>query len=266
MGSPQQSIDALLKEDAPEIGMPLPAVAQLQRGFVDPFTGEWSTEVEVRELTGADEEYLASLESKATVTYADYMTALLSRAVVRIGGTEVDSALAKDAVESLTVGDRDILFLAIVKCTYGKEREYHVKCPHCDESNDITIDLDTDFPLQQPSRDLRTPISVTLRNGKTVRLRLPTGADSAYVGKHSTTTATQNTMMLARCVLMSEAERDGISADAWAKGLSLADRSKLIKALLEVKAGPRMEGVNVQCAHCEENMPINLSWMSLLFG
>lgn len=262
MGNQQQAIDNLLKEDAPEIGMPLPAVTTLQRGLPDIGTGEWHTEAEVRELTGADEEYLASLESKATVTYADYMTALLSRAVIRVG----DIPVSKEVIEDLTIGDRDLLFLSVVKCTYGKDREYHVRCPHCDESNDVVIDLDTDFPLQKPNHDLRNPVIVKLRNGKEVGLRMPTGGDSAYVGKHSTNTATQNTMMLARCALLSDADRDGQSPEVWAKSLSLADRSKLIKALLDVKAGPRMEGVNVQCAHCGENMPINLSWMSLLFG
>lgn len=262
MSTAQTSIDNLLKDDVPEIGLPLPSIAVLQRGVFDPASSQWETTAEVRELTGAEEEYLASLESKAAITYAEYMTALLSKAVVRIG----DDPVTKEMVENLTIGDRDILFLAIVKCTYGKTREYSVRCPMCDERNDVLVDLDEDFPLQVPSHDIQTPVEVTLRNGSVVKLRLPTGGDSAYVGKHSTTTATQNTLMLSRCALLNEADRKGKTPEEWARNLSISDRNKLIKALLEVKAGPKMEGVNVQCAHCGENMPINLNWMSLLFG
>lgn len=264
--STTQSLDNLLKEDAPEIGLPLPSIATLQRGLFDPETGQWETDAEVRELTGEDEEYLASLEVKSAITYADYMTALLSRAVVRIGNTILKTTSGKEIVESLTIGDRDILFLAIVKCTYGKDREYTVRCPECDQKNDVVIDLDEDFPLQVPAHNLQLPVEVKLRSGKVIQMRLPTGADSAYVGKHSSSTATQNTMMLARCALLSDAERLGTPAETWAKNLSLADRGKLIKALLDIKAGPKMEGVNVQCAHCGADMPINLNWMSLLFG
>jgi len=266
MSTTQGSVESLLKEDAPEIGLPLPSIVTLQRGVYDPVSNEWHTEAEVRELTGADEEYLASLETKATVTYADYMTALLSRAVVRIGNNLLTPANSKEVVENLIIGDRDLLFLGIVKCTYGREREYIARCGSCNEKNDVVVDLDEDFPLQVPEHDLHAPVEVTLRKGNLIRLRMPTGADSCYVGKHSSSTATQNTIMLSRCALLSDADRAGATPEEWAKNLSLADRGKLIKALLEVKAGPKMEGVNVQCAHCGEDMPINLNWMSLLFG
>lgn len=264
MAKAEGSVDALLQEEVPEIGLPLPSIVTLQKGLFDKETDEWQVEAEVRELTGVDEEYLATLESKNTTTYTDYMTALLKRAVVRIGIINIDEH--PECVDQLIVGDRDTLFISIIKCTYGVEREFRVSCGSCDEKSDITINLDEDFPLQKPNVNLQEPLKVKLRNGSIVKLRLPNGADGAYVSKHGTTVAAQNTIMLSRCVLMSPSELNGESTEDWAKALNLADRGKLIKTLLDVQSGPKMEGVNVQCAHCGTDLPLNLNWMSLLFG
>ena len=162
--------------------------------------------------------------------------------------------------------DRDTLFMAIVKATYGLEREYVVKCPSCENKNDVVVNLDEDFPVLSTTEDIQGPLTATLRNGKTVKFRLPNGSDSVYVAKHATTTASQNTLMLSRCVILSPEELKGKSPEDWAKSLNIADRSKLIKAILEIKVGPQLEEVNVQCAHCGINMPLGITWMSLLFG
>lgn len=264
MAQTTQNVDDLFKEAAPEIGLPLSTIVELQRGLPDPASGEWQTTAEVRELTGADEEYLASLEAKTNVSYAEYMTALLKRAVVRIGSIDVSEH--PDAVDNLIIGDRDTLFLGIVKCTYGVEREYTARCTTCEEKSDVVVNMDEDFPIQETSSDLHSPVTVKLRNGKVAKLRLPNGADSIFVGKASSTTAAQNTLMLARCVLPDSDVLEGRTPEAWAKSLGMADRAKLVKALLEVKVGPKLEGVNVQCAHCGAEMILSLNWMSLLFG
>jgi hypothetical protein len=262
--SDQQNLDSLLKDAAPEVDNPISGMVALQRGLLDPVSGVWQTNAEVRELTGADEEYLAGLESKASTTYAEYMTALLRRAVLSVGSIDVQEA--PDAIDQLILGDRDILFMAIVRCTYGYEREFNVKCPTCEEKSDVIINVDEDFPIQTTDIDIQSPITTKLRNGKEVKFRLPNGADSSYVAKHGNSTATQNTLMLSRCVILNAEDTKGKSPEVWAKSLNLADRNKLIKAILDIKVGPKMGEVNVQCAHCGSNMPINITWMSLLFG
>jgi hypothetical protein len=136
----------------------------------------------------------------------------------------------------------------------------------CGEKNDIVVNLDEDFPIQETDIDLRSPIPVKLRNGKVINLRLPTGADSVHVSKKAGNSAVQNTLMLARCALVNHEDLKGHSPEEWAKSLNMADRAKLIKALLDIKVGPKMEEVNVQCAHCGVELPISLNWMSLLFG
>jgi hypothetical protein len=258
------SIDSVLKDPVPEVGYPLSGDVHLQRGLYNQLTGEWQTEGVVRELTGADEEFLSSLESKSNVTYSEYMTSLLKRAVVNIGSFVVEDD--PEIIDGLTIGDRDILFLGIIKATYGLEREFRTTCMECGGKNDVMVNLEEDFPIQEPSVDLHEPLVVTLRNGKVIKIRLPTGADSNFISKKSGNSAVQNTLMLSRCVVLDPSELKGKSTEDWAKSLNMADRGKLIKALLDVKSGPKMEEVNVQCAHCEVEMPISLNWMSLLFG
>lgn len=264
MEQQEKTLDNMFKDPAPEIGHPIPVIVELHQGVQDPDTLEWHTVAEVRELTGADEEYLASLESKPTTTYVDYMSSMLKRTVIQIGSISVEAK--PEIIDQLIVGDRETLFLAIVKCTYGYEREYEVVCPKCEGKNDVVLHLEEDFPIQVPDIDLHEHIKVKLKNGQEVRLRLPNGGDSSYVAKHASTVAAQNTLMLARCVIPNAEVMKGKSPEGWAKSLNIADRSKLIKAILSVKVGPNIGEVNVQCSHCGVNMPLNVTWMSLLFG
>lgn len=258
------TLDSMFKDPVPEIQQPISVLVELHQGIQDHETGEWHTIAEVRELTGADEEYLASLEAKPTTTYVDYMSSMLKRTVINIGSISV--AARPEVIDHLIVGDRETLFLAIVKCTYGYEREYEVVCPKCNGKNDVVLNLDEDFPMQTPAIDLHEHLTVKIKNGQKVKLRLPNGGDSAYVAKHASTVAAQNTLMLSRCLIPTEEVLCGKSPEEWAKSLNIADRSKLVKAILNVKVGPNIGEVNVQCSHCGVNMPLNVTWMSLLFG
>lgn len=258
-----KSVNSAISEKAPELQAPEGLIIQLQRGVVDPVSGEWQVEAEIREMTGADEEYLASIQSKDGITYSEYMSSLLRRTVVRVGTLNVSDN--PSVVDTVIIGDRDMLFLGVIKATYGSERLFVSRCPHCSKLNDVSIDLNEDFPVATPSIDLRLPLTKTLRNGATVRLRLPNASDSAYVGKRATSVAAQNTLMLARCSVWDEDNRPA-DTEEWAKSLGVADRNNLVNALLSVEAGPSMEGVNIQCAHCKEEISIVLDWISLLLS
>lgn len=257
------SINEAIREPAPELRPQERLIVELQRGVVDPASGIWYTDAEVREMTGADEEYLSGIDSKNNLTYSDYMVALLKRATTRIGTIVVSDK--PSVIETLSVGDRDILFLGVIRATYGSSKDFQATCPHCSEDNDVTMNLNEDFPIQDPGINLQEPISVQLRNGQVVRMRVPTTGDSSFVGKKSQSPAVQNTLMISKCVVWDsgDAPRD---TEAWAKSLNIADRNKLVKALLDIKAGPKLEAVNVQCAHCSEDMTIRIDWISLLFS
>ena len=257
------ALNEAIKDRIPEIANPEATSVRLMRGLIDPASGDWQMDAQVRELTGADEEYLARIESKKDVTYAEYMSALLKRATVAVGTINITEN--PEALENLIIGDRDALFLGIVKCTYGIERTFNTRCPSCEQKNDVTINLDEDFPYEKPDLDLRKPIPVTLKNGTVVNLRLPTGADSAYVADKATSPANQSTLMIARCAVWGDNDRPP-NVEEWARQLSIVDRNTLVKALTDLNVGPKIGEVNVHCAHCQENIRIVVDWISLLLG
>lgn len=253
--------NAAIADPAPTIDQPPSGEVTLIRGVFNTASGEWETKAQVRELTGEDEEALAALDAKEDLSYGDYLIALLQRAVVSIGSQT--TANNPHLIEDLIIGDRDLLFLGVVKATYGKNREMQLFCGNCQESNDVTINLDEDFKVEGTPDDMTRPIQVKLKDGSTVSFNYPTTGDSRYATKKGKTTAEQNTLIISRC-LVSEMDRD--SRESWAKKLSLVDRKKITKAINSAQPGPRMEEVKTQCAHCDEELTVVIDWVSLLFG
>jgi hypothetical protein len=256
-----EALNSAIKDPVPELQEGESTLVTLQRGLMDPATGMWQVEAEVREMNGADEEYMSGLESKADLTYGEYISALLKRAVVRVGVIPLE--LDKNPLDNLSIGDRDILFLGVIRATYGKSKEFQAVCRACESSNDVVVDLNEDFPIKKPSVDLRNPITLKLKNNKVVNLRVPTMGDNAHVSKVAKSVAAQNTLMISRCSVWPEGNQPA-DLDEWAKNLNVADRNKIVKSLLEIEAGPDLKAVNVQCASCGEEMTIALDWVSLL--
>lgn len=237
----------------------------LIRGLHDAENDTWHTEAEVRELTGEDEEYLAGLENKKGLLYSEYMNSLLARAVIRIGTLPLDGGpKAKAIINRLMLPDRDLLYLAVVKATYGETRLINVVCGSCKTKNDVELVLDEDFPIHQPDFDIRKGLQVKTSKG-TVALRLPNGDDTVYAQEKTKNDAELNTVMLSRCAVWpkGKAPEDPLK---WARSLNIGDRKKLINSLLDVKVGPTLEEVDTQCASCGEDMPILLDWVSLLLS
>lgn len=254
------ALNDALKSSAPEMSHSKSLQVNLLRGIFD--GEEWQTSATVKELTGVDEEALAAYDVRNGVSYSEYMTHLLKRSVEYIGSTAVSEK--PTIVDDLIIGDRDVLFLGTLKATYGRYREFEVICNECDKNNDITIDLEDDFKVEESTKDIHKPLAIILKDGSVINLNYPTGGDSQYVAKKAKTTAEQNTLMLARCAILEGYDRT--QAEVWAKNLNLADRNKLVKALLSAQPGPRMGEVETQCAHCNAKINLALDWVSLLFG
>lgn len=251
------TIDHLVQDPPPEMGSPPDTTVELIYGL--PGIGGRQKIAVVREMTGEDEEHMASLGERTELSYAEYLSQLLRRVVISIG--DVDIQKNPSALDSLIVGDRDLLFLGMIKATYGAVREFSVTCRACNQDNTLLINIDKDFPVEGDVSLVERPTEVKLRNGKTMAIRIPTSEDSRVVGKRGKTVAEQNTLMLARCV-----SSDAPDPESWARTLGVADRKILIDALLALKVGPKVEEVNDPCAHCGETISVVLDWVSLLFG
>lgn len=257
MASQSSALDKALEDPVPRMEPSPNMVVDLYVGLPDE-EGSWQKTAIVRELTGADEEALASLEAKEGMNYTEYMAFLLRRVVESIGSINISQN--KNLVDNLIVGDRDKLFMTIIEATYGKMREYQVACTFCGESNDVFVDITT-FAEKPLKKGAGNTITVTTKNGSEVVLRLPTNGDSLVVNKVAKTTAEQNTIMLSRCV-------QGIEGNPvdWAKNLGMGDRAVMVKKLLDAQPGPEIGEVDTQCAHCNEKFAMVLDWVSLLLG
>lgn len=254
--SQADALNAALQDDVPEIKPAPDTSVTLLRGVFNKELDTWETTAVVRELTGYDEEALSSSTNQSMV-YAEYMSFLLKRAVVSVGSSKI--ADNPSIIDELIIGDRDLLFLGVIKATYGETREYKVICNSCNESNDLFVTVD-EFPIKKSEFDLKEPITITLKSGKSFKFRLPNGTDSTTVAKKGKTTPEQNTIMLSRCVI-------GVDNGAdWARSLSMSDRSEIISLLLDAQPGPQIGEVDARCAHCSTDMKVMLDWASLLFG
>ena len=223
---------------------------------------KWLTTAEVRELTGADEERLAVISKKKDLLYSDYMTEILKLAVVKVGDVSVSEHPA--VIDSLIFADRDVLYLGIIRATYGRERALTYVCQKCETPNDLYIDLVDDFPIKEADFDLQKGLKVKTSKGE-LTLRLPSGGDVSQIQKKSDSDAELNTLMLAKCVVWPEGKAPEDTV-AWARNLNISDRRKLVNALLDVEVGPKLGEVDTHCAACGEESPLALDWVSLLFS
>lgn len=256
------AVNAALADPVPRIKDAPVTTVELYQGLFNHDTNSWETSATVNELTGEDEEALASLEADDDLLYAQYMSALLKRSVRTIGNLNIQDNPA--LIDQLIIGDRDTLFLSTVRATYGENREYEVRCPHCTKSNDVLIEL-SEFPVKGTNKAPEDLLEVTMRNGTIQKFRLVNGSDSQYVSTKAKSIPEQNTILISRCAVFEDGNAPADTL-AWAKKLGLKDRSNIINALFEAQPGPEIKEVEAHCAHCEKPFPIALNWASLLFG
>ena len=257
-----QAVNAALADPVPRIGDAPVTTVKLYQGLFNSTTKEWETEAVVNELTGEDEEALAALEADDDLLYAQYMAALLKRSVKTVGNINIQDN--PGLIDQLIIGDRDTLFLATVRATYGENREYQVRCPHCTKSNDVLIEL-SEFPVKGTDKEPGDMVEVKLRNGTVQKFRLVNGGDSQFVSTKAKSIPEQNTILISRCAVFEDGKAPADTM-AWAKKLGLKDRAAIIDALFEAQPGPEIKEVEAHCAHCEKPFPIALNWASLLFG
>ena len=256
-------VNEAIHDEPPEVGEAAPTTVSLLRGLIDPESGEWQQPATVREMTGEDEEELARLSNIDDLTYADYTSALLRRSVVSIGTQTVKDN--PDTLDNLIIGDRDLLFLGVVKATYGNVRSFSVNCGACKKSNDVQVNLDDDFPVTSAKASLTEPRVVTLKNGTEVKIKYLTGKDAQVIAESANSTAEQHTAIVARAVVWDD-DRSSAVKTQWSKALSLSDRKLIINTVLDDQPGPTLEEVEAPCGHCDEKITMLLDWASLLFG
>ena len=140
--------------------------------------GEYHTTAEVRELTGADEEALARVKDEV----ASFST-VIALGTVRVGPVDLESlplAERRGILGGLLLGDREQLFLNIVRVTFGDTKQIAFRCTHCDAEQEVDLLLSVDFPQSEGDVSSRVFSHVSTQ-GLDIEYRLATGTDQEVV-------------------------------------------------------------------------------------
>jgi hypothetical protein len=240
-------------EELPDTYVKLPAGIEID--------GKIRQDAEVQELNGEHEEKIA--KARSATNPAKYINTLLLCGTVSVG----DKKATQDLLDSMMQGDLDMLMLGIRRATFGDEFEvFNVTCPHCDESNDLSMDL-KDIPVGKLDDPEEREFLVELRKGRKAKISFPTGAVQNEIFKNVLTLPEMNSITLANCVISfiepdgSEKMSNGLSD---VKRMSIADRNTLQEYIYNNQPGPRYDKVFAKCHACEGEVPVPLN-VGILF-
>jgi len=155
-------------------------------------------EARLREPTGNDHIFL--MEECAELLPAHWATELLARCVVKLGPKQA----TRDAVRSLTIGDREALLLQLRRLMLGDRLACIISCPGCKEKLDLEIDIADILQPAASAMDQEHELTIERESGDptTVRFRLPEGIDQETVASLALTDVEAAAdLLLRRCVL-----------------------------------------------------------------
>jgi hypothetical protein len=221
--------------------------------------GEVFRKATVRELNGEDEEFLA--RALAANDWFRYQQVLLERGVTHLGPHKATPEL----LDSLVVGDRDVLILGIRIATYGPTLDMDILCQHCSVESKIRVDFSTEVPTKPLPFDIVQPYQLVDTGKGFATVRLATGADQRYLSTlENVTTAEVNTALLTRTV--KEIDGEPVTGKADILRLGMGQRSKIVDWMADNQPGPEYEKVKHACHVCGKETPLGLSTGDLFRG
>lgn len=243
----------LIDENAvPDIEVPIDCVFELPGGYVGP-DGYVTSEVEVRELNGRDEE--AITRSKTAVAMTEQ---ILRRGLVRVGDREVDDII----LNSLLSGDREFILIRIFAATFGREVSTVRVCPQCSQEVTFVVDAVEDVPVNRLKDPSDRHFTVNVSRGE-AKVALPTGVTQKLIQEaENKTIAELSTILLANTVL--EVGGTPVLSNADVLDLPVKDRRALADEIAKRSPGPRLLDTKSTCPSCQESVEVPLS-MGALF-
>jgi hypothetical protein len=269
--SPEQ-IEATLSQvkdlvtgDQPLMTDPPDAHVILFRGLY--LQGNWHQEAMVKELTGADEEAIARMQGGTQTSPGQFLNGMLAFGVASLASFDLPAMTLQERfalLDQLLVGEKELLFLNILRVTYGDQRSVSVRCMECAAINEVSFLISTDIPIRSMDDPFRTTYEYTCRNGSHIEYRLVTGADQAEVAKKTNASIPeQNTIIFSRCITTLNG-KPIVDPLHFARGMSAFDRRLLLAAMNESQPGPYFEEVKLPCATCGAESTFTPQWADLL--
>lgn len=186
--------------------------------------GHWR-EVHLRPLTGEDHFFLT--EECEGLLPAHWVTEALTRCVTRLGPNE---PVTREAIRSLTVGDREALLLHLRRLSWGERLRCLLACPVPECREKLEVELAIGDLLLPPYRESvqEHELAIGEEDGAptVVRFRLPTGSDQEAAAVVARTDVTEAADLLLRRCVRSTISSDGNTLDKFPEVISkqLADQ------------------------------------------
>jgi rubredoxin len=246
------SVEQAVTTQQLEVSSSSVGVFTLPCGWYNPETKELLTEVQVREITGNEEDMLASTQIPAYKK----VTTLLAGCLVRLGNV-MDKGKLVTMVDELPQGDRMFLLFAIRRTTLGDQMPLREECPSCGEKSLFMLDLSELKTREMPDPTKRV-YDVALPSGVSARFRVSTGNDEIRVAK---TIKREREDALSQALLQRLELLNGEPPSLLTvKNLSLRDRLALRERFQEVEGGVDT-AMDMECPVCghtwEEEMDLS---------
>lgn len=239
--------------------------ARLLAGFVDEEGSRW-TEVTIRELRGRDEEHLE--RAYATNDMGRYIDAIVKAGVVQLGPLEESKELHK-ALDTLLIGDRDLLVMQVRRLAYGDTQRLTVRCPFCESQFKVDYSYSKDVPLKQFEVDDKSQrlYDVQLPSGAVCEARLVDGKAQKLVytpENMKRTEAELNTLLLTELLV----SLDGRPVKGVGPVLDMRskDRLHLLRWLVDNQPGPQYGDVKQECDNCTREFPLVMTLREMFRG
>jgi hypothetical protein len=203
-------------------------------------------EAHLRELTGED--HASLIEEAGTLLPAEWATEALVRCLSRLGPCE---PVTREAVRSLTVGDREALLLQLRRATWGDRLQCVLTCPSPGCGQKLDVDLKVSELLLPAYGEARERYDATLGRAdvsSAVRFRLPNGWDqeAAAVLALSSDVGAAVDRLLERCV-ESVVSGDGSPVEEFPP--SLVEPLSARMAELDAQAELILDVTCTECGH-----------------
>jgi hypothetical protein len=241
-----------LISDAPSTTLVLP------RGLYQ--RGNWQREVEVRELTGTDEEALAKTNDQLA-----FFSTVIAHGVIRVGEIDFSSVPVPERkfhLGELLIGEREQLFMKVVQVSFGDQKVLPFTCTQCEVEQEFTLILSQDFKPKEVEDIESMTFQFQTKHGDLLDVRSAVGADQEEaLGKKGASNAEQNTILLSRCITKRNNE---LIPDplGYVRALGINDRLTLLERLVKRQPSVSLD-LKTNCVSCSAEQRIMLSWGDL---
>jgi hypothetical protein len=228
VGAAIERSHTLMQMETPSSGV---GIFELPCGYLEEDTGELLTTVVLREITGAEEDMLASRK----IPNEQKVLQLLKGCIQRLGDVE-DRGKLNLMIGDLLQGDQVFLMFALRRVTLGDELPVRETCPKCGDESLFLVNLAEELKIQPMADPKRRVFDCELPSGKTARFRVATITDGLKRSKALKRLSDMDTLsqaMLMRLELL-EGEQPTLEM---VKSLGMKDRQFLRAEFERVEGG-----------------------------